>query len=137
MAKIYFDTTPLIYFLDDEKPFSDKVANFILEHQNESDLYCTSAITDAEYLVFPYRQNDYEKINSYEIFLNDFEFQILESNRAITHKAAEIRAKYSGVKGMDSIHLATSLYAKCDIFLTNDTRLKQVSEVNVVLVDEL
>ena len=47
MAKIYFDTTPLIYFLDDEKPFSDKVA--------------------------------------------------------------EIKAKYSGVKGMDSIHLATSL----------------------------
>ena len=25
MSKIYFDTTPLIYFLDDEKPFSDKV----------------------------------------------------------------------------------------------------------------
>ena len=24
MSKIYFDTTPLIYFLDDEKPFSDK-----------------------------------------------------------------------------------------------------------------
>ena len=57
--------------------------------------------------------------------------------RAITHKAAKIREKYPGVKGMDSIHLATSLYAKCDIFLTNDARLKQVSEVNVVLVDEL
>ena len=27
MSKIYFDTTPLIYFLDDEKPFSDKVFN--------------------------------------------------------------------------------------------------------------
>ena len=26
MSKTYFDTTPLIYFLDDEKPFSDKVA---------------------------------------------------------------------------------------------------------------
>ena len=24
MSKIYFDTTPLIYFLDDEKLFSDK-----------------------------------------------------------------------------------------------------------------
>ena len=34
MAKIYFDTTPLIYFLDDEKTFSDKVAKFILDYQN-------------------------------------------------------------------------------------------------------
>lgn len=28
MSKIYFDTTPIIYFLDDEKPFSDKIATF-------------------------------------------------------------------------------------------------------------
>ena len=28
MAKIYFDTTPLIYFLDDENPFSDNVVSF-------------------------------------------------------------------------------------------------------------
>ena len=33
MAKIYFDTTPLIYFLDDENPFSDEVASFNFEHQ--------------------------------------------------------------------------------------------------------
>lgn len=64
MAKIYFDTTPLIYFLDDEKPFSDKVANFILEHQEDDDAYIISSIKDAEYLVFPYRQNDTEKISS-------------------------------------------------------------------------
>ena len=33
MGRIYFDTTPLIYFLDDEKPFSDKVARFLAAHQ--------------------------------------------------------------------------------------------------------
>ena len=62
MSKIYFDTTPLIYFLDDEKPFSDKVAYFILNHQEIDDFFITSSITDAEYLVFPYRQNKTEKI---------------------------------------------------------------------------
>ena len=59
MSKVYFDTTPLIYFLDDEKPFSDKVADFILKHQNEEDSFLTSTITDAEYLVFPYRNSDF------------------------------------------------------------------------------
>lgn len=53
MSKIYFDTTPIIYFLDDEKPFSDKVAAFICDHQDESDYYLTSSITDTEYLVYP------------------------------------------------------------------------------------
>ena len=137
MSKIYFDTTPLIYFLDDEKPFSDKVVNFILNHQGEDNHLLTSSITDTEYLIFPFRMQNFEKIAAYETFLQDFNFQIVEPNRSITRKAAEIRAKYKGIKGMDSIHLATSIYFNCDIFLTNDTQLKQVVEVNVVCVDEL
>lgn len=137
MSRIYFDTTPLIYFLDDEKPFSDKVSSFIFNHQDENDFYLTSTITDTEYLVFPYRMNDLAKISAYENFLSDFEFAVAEPNRAITKLAAKLRAKYAGIKGMDALHLATGLYFQCDIFLTNDSQLKQVSEVNVVLVDVL
>lgn len=137
MSKIYFDTTPIIYFLDDEKPFSDKVANFILSYQRDDDFFLTSSITDSEYLVFPYQTQNIIKINAYETFLQDFDFQIISPNRAITRKAAEIRAKYKGIKGMDAIHLATSIYFTCDIFLTNDTQLKQVKETTVVCVDDL
>ena len=137
MSKIYFDTTPLIYFLDDEKPFSDKVASFIFDHQEDDDFYLTSTITDAEYLVFPYRTEDTAKIQAYEKFIFDFGFQIVAPNRAITKQAAKLRAKYPGIKSMDAIHLATSIYFNCDTFLTNDTQLRQVTEVNVVLVDDL
>ena len=38
---------------------------------------------------------------------------------------------------MDSIHLATAIVYGCDVFLTNDKQLKQVEEINVLLVDEL
>ena len=137
MSKIYFDTTPIIYFLDDEKPFSDKVAAFICDHQNENDFYLTSSITDTEYLVFPYKTGNAEKINAYDVFLSDFNFQIIEPNRAITKNAARLRSKYQGLKSMDAIHLATSLYYGCDVFLTNDCQLKQVAEANVLLVDEI
>ncbi len=137
MSKIYFDTTPLIYFLDDEKPFSDKVASFINDHQNDDDFYLTSTITDAEYLVFPYKMQDSNKIQAYETFLSDFGFQIAAPNRDITQQAAKLRAKYPALKGMDSIHLATSMYYNCGIFLTNDTQLRQITEANVVLVDDL
>ncbi len=137
MSKIYFDTTPIIYFLDDEKPFSDKIATFICNHQNEDDFYLTSTITDAEYLVFPYRTEAEEKVKAYDSFLRDFYFQIIEPNRAITKIAAKLRAKYKGLKGMDAIHIATCIYYNCDIFLTNDTQLKQVSEANILLVDDM
>ena len=38
---------------------------------------------------------------------------------------------------MDAIHIATSIYYNCDIFLTNDAQLKQVSETNILLVDDM
>lgn len=136
MSRIYFDTTPLIYFLDDEKPFSDKVASFIFNHQDDTDFYLTSTITDTEYLVFPYKMEDMRKIWLYKKFLADFNFQIVESNRAITQQAAQLRAKYPGLKSMDAIHLATSIFCGCDIFLTNDEQLRQVTEANVVLVSD-
>ena len=55
----------------------------------------------------------------------------------ITKTAAKLRAKYKGLKGMDAIHIATSIYYNCDIFLTNDAQLKQVSEDNILLVDDM
>lgn len=137
MSRIYFDTTPLIYFLDDEKPFSNKVASFIFNHQNEDDCYFTSSITDTEYLVFPYKSGDSGKVKAYDFFLADFDFQIVEPNRTITKQAAKLRAKYPSLKGMDAIHISTSIYYGCDIFLTNDSQLKQISEANVILVDDL
>lgn len=117
MSKIYFDTTPLICFLDDEKPFSDKVAQFILTHQDEDDFYVTSSITDTEYLVFPYRTNDAVKIQAYDSFLNDFVFQIIEPNRKITHMAAQIRARYPGAKAWIPFTLQPAYIATAAFFL--------------------
>ncbi|MBR5096588.1 MAG: PIN domain-containing protein [Treponema sp.] len=90
-----------------------------------------------EYLVYPYKTENAEKINAYDVFLTDFNIQIVEPNRTITKNAARLRAKYPALKSMDAIHLATSIYYGCDVFLTNDSQLKQVAETNVLLVDEI
>jgi hypothetical protein len=44
--------------------------------------------------------------------------------------ATEIRAVY-GFPTPDAIHLAAATLSKCDIFLTNDLRLKQYSGIAV------
>ncbi|GAG74921.1 unnamed protein product, partial [marine sediment metagenome] len=37
----------------------------------------------------------------------------------------------------DAIQIATSLEAKADIFITNDSTLKKISEIKVLLLSEM
>ena len=82
----------------------------------------TSTITDTEYFVHPYREKDFLKISVGE---------------DIAEKAAQIRAKYQGIKTADSLQLASAIVYECDVFLTNDKQLRQVEEIRVLLVDDL
>lgn len=38
---------------------------------------------------------------------------------------------------IDAIQLASGISNRCDTFLTNDTQLKRVKEINVVTLDDL
>lgn len=55
---------------------------------------------------------------------------------AVADRAASLRARYR-LRTPDAIHLATAVHERADVFLTNDHDLLQVSEVPVLLVDEL
>ena len=73
----------------------------------------------------------------YKNFLLNFDFLKCYINDAIAEQAAKIRAKYKGVKLGDALQLASSIECGCNYFLTNDSRLKQVVEVNVVYLGDL
>ena len=100
-------------------------------------LFKTSAITLIEVLVQPIRQNEHLLVEQYQnILCNSPTIDILEINVEISKKSAWLRAKY-GLKTPDAIQLATALYASADYFLTNDSRLKAVKEIEVLVLDEL
>lgn len=71
------------------------------------------------------------------MFLTDADISIVPLTKEIAKIAAQLRAKYSGLKSMDALRLASATQNKCDIFLTNDKQLKQVTEIECILVDEL
>ncbi|MDE7267872.1 MAG: hypothetical protein K2N89_10450 [Lachnospiraceae bacterium] len=63
--KVFLDTTPLIYFLDADANYAEKV-ELILEKLIEADkTMITSTITCTEYLTYPYRTGNTEKINTF------------------------------------------------------------------------
>ena len=134
---IYLDTSPIIYMLEDVKPYSIRVHDFVISHFRNNVMFTTSTITNIEYLVIPYRIQDYQKIIEFERFKKTLKMRVIAADDAITKQAAQIRAKYSGIKSMDALQLASAIMSGCDVFLTNDKQLRQIEEIQVLLVDDL
>jgi predicted nucleic acid-binding protein len=55
---------------------------------------------------------------------------------AIAEKAGDLRARY-GLSLTDTFQIAAALASGCDLFLTNDRDLKQVTEIEVLVLDDL
>ena len=130
--RIFLDTNPIIYFLENEQGFGDTVKNFLAEAIVNGSEFYTSTITDAEFLVRPYQNGDFGAIEAYETFLKNLNVLKCFVTDKIAESAAKIRAKYSSVKLGDSLQLAASIDCGCDCFYSNDSRLKQVIEANVI-----
>ncbi len=104
--------------------------------KNNSELY-TSTITDAEFIVKPLEEKQFNKIALYHGFLNTLEFLKCFINEQIAERSVQIRVKYKNIKLAGSLQLASAIESSCNIFLTNDKQLKQISEIKIQLIDDL
>jgi len=134
--KVFLDTAPLIYFLDNDVNFGEKTKEILEEILLSGKPVISSSITGMEYLVYPYRTNNTEKVKVFFEFINDYDIPLTGINMKIATKAAAIRAQYKDFKAMDALQLATAVISGCDVFLTNDKQLHQFKEVNCVTVEE-
>ena len=60
-SKVFLDTSPLIYFLDTDINYAEKVENIFSEVLENGKPMITSVITCTEYLIYPYRTGNSEK----------------------------------------------------------------------------
>ncbi len=135
--RIFLDTNPIIYLVENQQPYADKVLDFIVQGLDDKSEFYTSTITDAEFLVKPYSKNDLQSIELYREFLSKIGVLKCFVTEQIAEKAAKIRTKYPSIKLGDSIQLAASMDCECDCFYTNDSQLNQVTEANVVYLDQI
>lgn len=136
-SRVYLDTAPIIYFLEKNPQWYEKIEVFLYKGIQEEFQFVTSVITNIEYLVVPTRNVNVLAINNYWDFLRSLDVQVLQINREIAEVAVKLRAKYAGIKTADAIQLAASLHVNCDIFLSNDKQLLQIKEVPAKLMDQL
>lgn len=134
MDKVFIDTAPVIYLLENHPPFSDVSREVVGDYFKRGFSLCTSVLTYMEYSVHPYRCGHPEKVDDLESFANDSLLQVFEVSKEIALYAANLRAKYAGLKAMDSLQLACAVKKNCSVFLTNDKQLRQVDEIKCHLL---
>jgi len=132
---VFIDTAPLIYYIENSSKYSEILSAFFKLNKQTHFKLLTSTLTLTEVLVHPFRQNKPDLANIYKsILVNSDSIQIINMNVSISVKAAKIRAE-SNYKTPDAIQLATAITESCDIFLTNDRRLKS-NEIKSITLDE-
>ena len=134
--RIFFDTSPLIYFLDANSIFKPQMDKIFYELLNNSSQFITSTVTVEEFLVFPYRNEDNAAVKSFWTFINEGNINVLEIDVNIAVEAAKIRAEYRHIKTADALQLAAAICGGCDLFLTNDRQLKQFDKIKCMTVED-
>jgi predicted nucleic acid-binding protein len=64
------------------------------------------------------------------------DIHLMPITTSVAERAAQLRAQYN-LRTPDALHVASALEAACDAFLTNDLGLKRVTELRVLVLDEL
>lgn len=133
--KVYFDTNPLIYFLEKDSQFFSRVLPFFQGVERQAFQAVASHLVIAELLVKPLRQHDKPKETLIRNFLlHDGFFKIFEHNKACFELATAIRAE-KNLKMVDALHVATAIVNHCDYFLTYDEQIfNRIDEINVIQI---
>ena len=132
---VYFDTAPIIYYVEDVAPYADLLEPVFQAVKSGSLRACTATLTLAETLVVPYRNKNTvlrEKIEA--LLTKTSDLTLLPLTPEIARETAKIRAE-SSIKTPDAIQLATARVNGIDYFLTNDKELKHFSTPQVILLD--
>lgn len=136
--KVALDTSLLIYFLEANPDYAQMVEPIFAAADRYELRLVTSIVTLLEVLVLPYRQNRLDLVMAYQNILeNNSSITLVAVNPSLAKIAAQLRAKYA-LRTPDALQIAAAIATEANVFLTNDLRLKSVTEIPVkVLKDYL
>ncbi len=137
VRRLCIETAPFIYYTESRAGYVDKMRAVFQQTLNEQVDIMASTITLTECLTKPLRENDTALIAAYNTMLRSTrQVRLVPVDNTIAGRAAYLRARYN-LRTPDALHVATALVTGCDAFLTNNTDIKRVTEVRVLVLDEL
>ncbi len=134
---VALDAAPLIYFIEQRKPYVDLLRPVFRAVEEGQFSLVTSVVTLLEVMVQPIRYGDEALANDYQdILLHGNNIRTEPVTLTIAQVAAELRAE-SRLKTPDAIHLATALEHQAVAFLTNDRDFGEVRSLKILRVGDL
>jgi predicted nucleic acid-binding protein len=136
--RLFLDTAPVIYGVERNPQYLGIVREIFHRIRDGTLIAVTSPITLAECLVNPYRLGQIQLQQDFiDVLVNGNNVRFVSiSTPTIALQAAQIRARYN-LHLLDAFQLATALIAGCEAFLTNDIILRRVTELSVLVLDDL
>lgn len=139
---ICLDSSTFIYFIEENPKYISKVEAVFSEISYGNIIGISSYLSLLEVLVKPIKEGAKEIALQYkDLMLSSAYLKLFPLDDRIAEAAAELRAKYNGnglkLRTPDAIQLATGILNDADVFLTNDSKLKQVKDINVLALDDI
>lgn len=134
---IGLDTAPLIYFVEQNADYVDLVRPFFQAIDRGELQVVTSTATLAEVLTQPLRRGNDRLAREYlTILLWAPNVEMIELTPVIAQQTALLRARYN-LHTLDAIQLATAIECGASAFFTNDTRLPNLPQLDIVTLVKL
>jgi len=132
-----FDTSPLIYYIEQHPQYSPKSEDLFGAIQQGNARGMTSVLTLLEVLVQPLRSARLDLAHEYRRILTGSAGIILFPIDAdICELSAKLRSNYHWIRTPDAIQVATALCNGVELIVTNDERWRRLTEIQVVVLKD-
>ena len=125
--RVYLDSAPIIYIVENIAPYTAQLRQRLSESET---VQVCSDLTRLECRVKPVKDGNQALVTAFERYLSEIVSEVVPLSRGVIDYATDLRAHY-GFKTPDAIHLAAAVLSGCDVFLTNDQRLRRCTEIVV------
>ncbi|NUN96767.1 MAG: type II toxin-antitoxin system VapC family toxin [Candidatus Omnitrophica bacterium] len=132
-VRVYLDAVTVIYLFEGSPHRSQQVRSLI---GRVDATLVASELSRMECLVRPLREGQVSLVDEFVSFFDTEVDEMVDLDRRVMERAARVRADH-GYKTPDAIHLAAALESKCDVFLTNDDRLRQTGGISIEVLKRI
>ena len=134
---VFIDTAPIIYYIEAHPQFGPLVREVVNIFQSGKITAFSSVMTLTEVLPKPIEAGNELLARQFAEFLTcGKNLNLLEISAGIAEKAGRLRGQYPSLKAIDAIQISAAMSAGADAFVTNDVKLKQIKEMEVLVLKD-
>jgi predicted nucleic acid-binding protein len=135
-SRLFIDSPPIIYLIEGNQTFIEKVADFFEQSVKQDVNLYTSALTVAEIYIKPIKLKRTDLVAKFDKLLKTV-LEVKSITWDIAELSATLRSRYTSLKAVDALQIACAIQTNCTGFVTNDRRLKFIKEIPILLVKDL